>query len=502
MADSSPPQLSLARFQLIFTAALAIACSSPIWPSLPLLSDPFGQTEEAVNATIWGLGARNMIELGPVAAKLGARVAPYPGAGGRWGIYAHHPPLPVWVSALVQLVFHEREAGPRLAAIACAVASLMFLYRALRYVAGAFDAFFALVAVATCPYVLLYGRLLTTVTLATPLFLLALNAALRRGIYGVPWRWTFPATLAALVLSSWDGVLGAVAIAAYVGWVERRDRVRLGGSRARELTPALVTGLALALVAAYLFWANGDLSSLVHQFEYRAGPAVGPGEWIRKQLGFLGQGLGWLSLAVLAGTALWWRFAERPRGFGVAFGLAVVPGLGMWLIFRQGADRHPFWAYNLILPAAFAFAGLSSATRRTAHRVLLCAAICAQMLFAIWPVATQLQQDRILNARGDLLRDWYGEHPTDQVRFLSGYNFFPFVSWYLRVPTDVVPTLDAMRERIASGRWHPEDVIVVDREIARGAGCAAFESLSESADARWALAPAARVLTACGGPSR
>src|SRR5262249_12334614 len=81
-----------------------LLCFAPFLASLRSLDDPFGQTEEGVNAAIWALGGRNIRELGWKEARYGALVKPlWPQSG---YIYAHHPPLPVWLSRL-WLVFGD-----------------------------------------------------------------------------------------------------------------------------------------------------------------------------------------------------------------------------------------------------------------------------------------------------------------------------------------------------------------------------------------------------------
>ncbi|MBN1207689.1 MAG: glycosyltransferase family 39 protein [Myxococcaceae bacterium] len=481
--------------------ALALLCALPLGFSLPSLFDPFGQTEEGVNATIWGLGARNLLAEGPVDALLGARVAPFPGPGPRVGVYAHHPPLPVWVSAGVQLIT-TNEAGPRLAALVSAGLALLLLFRVLRLIVPEPLALLSTAAIATCPYVLVYGRLLTTLTLATPLFLLALEAVLRRALRGEPWRWTLPGVLAALVLSSWDGVLGAAVLSLCIAWVELRAGAWRRASAWREaLAPGLVTAVTLAAVAAWLVWANGGAEAMIWQFRYRASSNLpGAWDWAHKQLGFLGAGLGWGTLALLASAAVWLPFVERPRGLVPALLLSAVPGLGMLLIFRQGADRHPFWAFNLILPSAFAIAGaLSALSQRRPRGVTVALALLGlQAVVSLRLAGDQLGRERILNERGALLRDFFHEHPVSTVRLVSAYNFYPFASWYLERPIDVVPNVAGLQERLRTGAWPASEPVVVDMKQARKAGCHPFPALAESPERRWALAPAGVVSTACG----
>ena len=83
--------------------------------------------------------------------------------------------------------------------------------------------------------------------------------------------------------------------------------------------------------------------------------------------------------------------------------------------------------------------------------------------------------------------------------FVSVYNFYPFATWYLRVPTEVVPSLDRLKEKVRSGAWPAGEPVVVDTEQLRGAACAPFAPAAQSSDFRWAIAPASAVVAACGG---
>src|SRR5258708_17856209 len=49
-----------------------------------------------------------------------------------------------------------------------------------------------------------------------------------------------------------------------------------------------------------------------------------------------------------------WRKLPSGRQLLVAGLLSAAPGVGMILLFRNGAINHEFWGYNLFVPAAFA----------------------------------------------------------------------------------------------------------------------------------------------------
>lgn len=479
-----------------------MVCALPLAFSLPSLSDPFGQTEEGVNATIWGLGARNLLEEGPEDALLGAKVAPYPGPGPREGIYAHHPPLPVWVSAVVQSITAS-ESGPRIAALIATGTALLLLFRLLSIFFPEPIPLVAVAAVATCPYVLVYGRMLTTLTLATPLIIMGLEPLLRHALRNEPWEWPLLPVLVLLVLSSWDGVIAAAMLSICAFWLGMAHGGwgRLTGW-ARALIPGCVAAATLAGVAAWLVWANGGSEAMVWQFHYRASSNLpGSWEWVRKQLGFISSGLGWGTLMLLLSAIVWLPKLDGPLGLAPSLLMSAVPAVGMVFIFRQGADRHPFWAYNLILPAAFAISAALYGLRltRPLGYTLALALIALQGVIGLRMAGEQLARERILNARGEMLRSFFRREAPSTIRFVSAYNFYPFVSWYVNRPTDVVPDIPTLKERLKTGAWPGSDPVVVDLEQTLKANCQPFPALIESPDRRWSLALASVVSKACGG---
>jgi hypothetical protein len=490
------------RLWLIRRIILPFVCAVPLVFSAPSLGDPFGQTEEAVNAAIWALGGRNLREQGPVAARFGANVAPFRAANG--GIYAHHPPLPVWVAALAQ-VPGTWEGWPRLLALACATISLVLLFDILRSFVRDEIALAAVAVIATSPFVLAYGRLQTTLTLATPLCAFMLRAALRRSLCGEPWRWTFLIAVIAAVFSSWDGVLAAGAIVLYFTLVDLRAVHRGEGhvSRVRALAPAAVGSIALALLCAYLVWANGGPRELVAQAQYRMGadttlPPFVP--WAQRQIGFIGEGLGWMTFGLLLGAPALLLRSDRPRGSAVALLLGAVPGVGMTVLFPSGSHAHAFWAYNLVLPAAVAVALWIRATVQSGRRMAVAALaviLGVQSIVGFRIAGDQLGDERRLNSVGALARDYFRKHPVSSVRMVSAYDFHPYVSWYLDVGTEVALSAAHVERLLASGQWQSNDPVLVDTEYARSMSCGPFPVLGVSENRRWVVATAGLVSTAC-----
>lgn len=451
-------------------------CVVPLAFSLPSVGEPYGTSEDSLNAAIWGLGARNLVT-DPLHASRGARVTPYPGTTGN-GIYAHHPPLAVWLM-VVPVLLGGWEGWPRLMALACAAATLCLLARVLRRSFEPRVAAAAVAAIAFSGFLLVHGKLLTTLTLATPLFLALLDVTLGALKGEPPPRWT-PAVAALLVLSSWDGILGGAVL------------VTILVVRARAWPSAIAGAAALAFVAWHLIDATGGTSELRWQLAWRAGGSdFTVGQWLTRQGTNLMFGLGPLSLALLVVAPAGWAIARRDRAALLMFLLCVGPGLVMLLVFRQGAMRHPFWAFNLVLPAAVAIAmALTFAWR---------AALVCLVLQAGWSVSEAIDRaarDKASNEVGVLVARRFGP-VADTVRMFTHYNFHPYVTWYARARPEWALT----REALAARRWEPGADVLVDSLYTGRLGCSPFPSLDASADGRWVIAHAGELRAACATSS-
>jgi len=265
-----------------------------------------------------------------------------------------------------------------------------------------------------------------------------------------------------------------------------------------------VSILTLAGVVSYLGWANGGLQALAWQFHYRAdGPELSsPPVWLLHQLVFISRGLGSFSFLALLTAPLVLKWKDRPEGLGLALALSAVPGLCMLLVFRQGADRHPFWAFNLFIPATLALATVLAWTWKHSRNVLFRAVLIGLVLqtgVQLKLSYEQLAEDRRMNARGTLLRDYFTQHPTTVVRFVTRYNFYPFATWYLRVPVDVVPSVEGLRHKLRTGAWPEDAAIISDEARLVEAHCSHFQPSARSREGGWIIAPAETILSACGG---
>jgi hypothetical protein len=443
---------------------LAIAlCLSPLALSLPALCDPFGNSEESLNAAIWSLGAKNLVELGPGRALRGALVLPHGGTRGD-GVYAHHPPLPVWLMTL-PVALGGWEGFARLLGLGCACSALWLLWRLLLQHFEARPALLGLAAAATSVFALRYGRLFTTLTLATPLFLaLLLVRKPHRGPnvgsppgsprHAIHWA---PLLVALLVLSSWDGVVAAGVVA----FISVFEAARGGVTSKAQLA---ATGAAFVFALGFVVWhlldATGGVSELAWQFRWRAaGDDVTWAQWAGKQVLFLGEGLGPLSLLALCAAPFLATREQRPPLL-----LLAAPGLVMLVVFRQGAVKHAFWGYNLVLPAAFAVAQVATRWPRAA------ALVAAQALLLLGVAAYRLSEEHAQSQVGRVAQQLPRGAP---VPVLARGSFHPYVSWYAGGKPVTVRKLS---ELPAAG-----DLALVDTEYARELGCAV------PAGARWQI---------------
>jgi hypothetical protein len=429
---------------------LPLLLALPLVVSVSSLADPFGQSESSLNAAIWGLGARNIVEKGFVEAKLGALVAPFHGV--KDGIYAHHPPLPIWLSVFTVLA-HGQEAVPRALAVLCVIAALWLVYMICRRETSAFAALLA-VGFASCfPYVLVYARLLTTLTIAAPLFLWLLYEVLGK-------RRTVPVSAAAmlLALSSWDGVIAGSAVCAFV--LFRRD-----WALAKPLFAVFAAGVAFD--AFYIANASGGFSEVLHQAVWRSGvndESLTLSAFARVQWRFISAGL---SLVGIAAILLRVALTKKQLPVAAAFWLALVPGLAMTLLFRHGAQRHAFWAYQLWIAAAFALAALLSRIQSLKPRLLCVLVFGAAAAVNVVAARERLLEERALDRVGDFALHELSAFTGSPVKMLASTSFQVYIPWYLRYEIDVALTPDDFTKRA----WPDDARVMIDQLWLTRYGC-------------------------------
>jgi hypothetical protein len=470
------------RREALWRAALAVICFFPLLISAPTLNDRFADAEDALNATVWGLGARNLLALGPGASLRGALVSPFEGVSGN-GVYAHHPPLPTWLMT-IPVALGGAEFLPRLFSLLGAAATLALLAKVLRRFFSLEVSVASVAVVAASGYLLHDARMLTTLTLAAPLFVALLDAGLSWRERGAMPKWA-ALVAALLVLSAWDGFLGAAALCLAALTQLRRQ------SWKPLVAPALAALGAALFVAWHLIDATGGVHEMLWQASWRAAPELNAGDWLSKEAEVLAWRLGPVTLLLLAALPMLRRTA--PAGALSAMLVAAVPGVGMMLIFRQGAQHHAFWGYQLVLPAAFAVA-LALSRLQGATRVALAAALLLQCAVQVGWAWERLSVEHDGTQVVSLLKHHFAS--ARAVPIFSPTRFHPWVAWYTGtrpLSESTLDTLEAARAKDAD----PSTPVLVNTAHATKQGCAALGDVPTSSDGRWAVVSADALHAAC-----
>jgi hypothetical protein len=474
--------------------ALALVCATPLFFSLPTLSDPLGQTEEMSNISTWAVGGRNLIRKGFWGAHMGADVSPWGRTSANPGIYAHHPPLPVWLSAVLQRI-SRGDALPRTVALGLFGAALYFLFQTLVLFVSGGPALVAVAAVATTSYALVYARMLTTVTICTPLVCAMLWAVSRRAVQGHRWgAWLYGAVVLG-IFSGWDGFAGTLAVLAAAVVVELRRSEKCGAARA--LAVVAVGALSGTLLLAYFTHVPGGIQEVLRQGGVRSS-LTWHLFWVAQRV-HLPDGLGYVPLAALLLSPLLTRAATGGWGMTWALFLSSAPGLAMTLGMREGTLNHSFWSYNLMLPAAFGLAGAAEWLRRgpVLWQRLGALALGLQMAFSAGWSGIWLGREHELNSVGGLVRDYLGPRSPKKVNVLAAYDYFPFIEWYLDVPTYVAFSREQLARFISEGTWGPSEIVLADGEMLQRLHCDGLHVLATSESHRWVVTPVAGLLDSC-----
>ncbi|MBV8982468.1 MAG: glycosyltransferase family 39 protein [Acidimicrobiia bacterium] len=326
------------------------------------MSRPFGDSHDGVNGAVWGFGSRSLRKEGVVWSRMGTRRRTPDGVS----TYADHPPLLVVEAAAAEEVFGEHAWSTRLPAIVATALALIAGVALLRAVGLSWPAAVGGVALGFgVPMVGVFGTMLDTpvVGLAPAVILLALDARSRNGLGASPVA--VGVVAAVCVLSSWQGVLLAGLLAAAALF-------RIIRKRLHPHDVALVIGgiTGVVLLGAWLWWAFGSWGPLHSQLTVRSGFGSQPrtfGDVVRalrddarKLFPVWVAGLGLVAFVVGL------RDVRTRLVLGVS--LATV---ALWVFgFRDGAARHDYWPYWVVLPLAVGFgATLEAALSRRPRSV-------------------------------------------------------------------------------------------------------------------------------------
>lgn len=438
---------------LALLAGLAALFLIAAWPRL---AAPLADSDEGINAAVWGAGSRALREVGPLESRLGGvRVD-----GTR---YATHPPLLVLATAATESVAGEQPWSTRAPAWLASLASIGVLYLLARELTpGPVTAACATVAGSAGHMLFVYGGMLDTMVVAFPLAIAVILVWYRTWTDRPP-PWWVPWVLAsAASLASWQAVLlaGLCGLSTVARWRHRP-------SAGREAVP-FFGGAAIGVVAtlAWGYWVYGSLSVLEDKLVRRSGSAdaVSVPDVISFQLPWLGQLLGvgllaWIACAV----------SLRDPRFRPLAALSLTSVLLYAALLREGAAGHQYWLYWGILPAVIGWSYVvDGVARRLARDFAGSPGIQWGALIALAALVAGVNLTRT-NQAAQLIEEGYLPYElVEELELPSGQIDLPYVAepyriddWlrYSEGPPGRPLTSEAELRELA--REHPDHVVLV-----------------------------------------
>ena len=443
----------------VLLGLLAIGFLVSAWPRI---TGPIGDSDEGINAAVWGFDSRALRELGPVESRFG-------GVRTDGTKYATHPPLIVAEAALIERVVGEHPWSTRAAAWLGTLVAIGLLFGILRElglsppVAAA-----ATVATGASHMLFVYGAMLDTMITAFPFALAVAWIWYRQWIGRTTPRAPVILLLATLAcLGGWQATfmvaLCGLATLARV----RHDRAAVG--RALPYLVGAVIGVALTI--AWGLWVYGSLSVLGDKLIRRTGGEdASIAKMIDFQLPWLGQllGVGFLAWAACA-------VSLRDRRYRPLAALSLVSVIVYALVLKEGSGGHQYWNYWGLFPAAigmgYAFGALARATRRRMRRRPLAATV-AVLVAMVLVVAVNLSRP---NQAADLIRAGYASYDlVASTPLAPGQGELTYVAepnriddWIRYRGAPAVRPLLSADELRALARDHPEDTVLVLGTCAR-----------------------------------
>ena len=319
--------------------------------AMPRITGPIADSDEGINAAVWGYDSRSLRELGPIDSRVG-------GLRLDGTAYATHPPLIVVETALGEQILGEHPWTTRLPAwlgVLATIGVLFALLRSLRLdpvLAAA-----ATVAALGCHMVFVYGSMLDTMVIAFPFGLAVALIWYRQwtGAAAPPW-WLVLLVGSVASLASWQATflvgLCAVATAARV----RTDRRAL----LRAVPYAASVDHRHGPDAGVGHWSYGSFEVLADKLGRRTGGEdVTIGSMIAFQIPWLSQLLGLGFLAWIACAV-----SLRDKRYRPIAGLSLATVIGYAVLLKEGSGGHQFWNYWGLLPTAVGIAYVFEALAR------------------------------------------------------------------------------------------------------------------------------------------
>lgn len=310
-----------------------------------------GLNHDGQNLGVFSMGSRALRESGPVASHLGSHLAITD------VVYANHPPLIYWVTALSESVFGAHPWATRLPAILAGLSLIVLMPRLLSALGHDPDvAVIATIASLGSVMFFVYGAMLDTPMLGLPLAIAALTEWMRWERGEARSSRTLVVLTVLCCLTGWEAVAFCW-IAAGAGLAAtRRDPDPAALRRRGFVAMALAAAATTALVALWIRWSYGSFDDITRQFLRRSGhgqSTLGIVEALRVQSGYLEDVFGW-GLLALAAIGLVAAGRRRRLRRPVLLVAAIVTLYSV--LFWQAATFHDYWHYWLLLPIAIGLA--------------------------------------------------------------------------------------------------------------------------------------------------
>ncbi len=428
--------------------ALIVATLLAVW--LPDLNLPLGNSDDGRILGLFGLQARNFWDLGILDSNFGAAVEPYVRAVYEVApraepppeavIYAHHPPLQVFMSVVSTGVFGDSAAALRVPGLLVGAATAVFMASLLRSRDLPWGpTLLAVAAMASTGFYYVYARVSVSFSL-----LLAVIAAVSWALHSdKPLRYRTLAVGGFAALAAMQSWIGAAAMALVMLWLFANSRSHSGAplsdnaqpengraessigttesgistsvrtpltrlslslpsvswpsGRRKTLLAAVAAGTALGggITALWMLSAAG-VEDLANQVTIRtsndASSAGGPtftfSEFLARQWRFVTEEMlvpVWLRLLLL--PCLLAGLIDRRTRMPTAITLSVAAALTFGV--QQGAWVHRLWNFPWLAPVTIGFAALADWIRRLIPRrwrplpAALATVVIAGTLFAV-----------------------------------------------------------------------------------------------------------------------
>jgi len=418
----------------------------------PRVLAPFGPGAEGSTAATWAIGARSLVESGPIESRFGARSP-------ELGVYAHHPPALIAPVAVTQLPGSDEAWLARLPAVAASIGALILLRRLLlRLGASQTAALTAPILMAGTQMFLQFGIMLATETtslIVAIALLVVWNDGRRPRLIGLV---AFVAAIFSYRTLALAGLL--------LGFEVLRT---LWGARRAGLVPWHGAGLlaGMAVTATWLRWANGSFDAVIGAAERRStGAEFTSDEFLSLQwTTILFTIPPWLivlgPIFLVAGLV-----STRTR---IATGSSLVVTLAFAALFPQGASAHIYWNYWALLPLAIGAAAmvdlLGLGVKREGVAGMTRVAVLGLSFVAL--IATTLDHSdpehlfRIAQNAGELLET--ASIPEDQevIWIVNGEEWPTWASYYSRRPFRQIWDSDLLAEVVSE---HGQDQVLVPFE--------------------------------------